>query len=121
MTFENVAYPFRPGKQGRSESALYNDHVSQLIEQVLFTAPGERVNRPTFGCGICQALFGGIGDVQAAATQMLIQSSLQQWLSQQIEVRSVEVTTNDSTLTISISYVVRRTGEPDQRTYQLGE
>ncbi|MBI1332582.1 MAG: GPW/gp25 family protein [Armatimonadetes bacterium] len=121
MTFENVAYPFQPGSQGRSETAEYNDHVSQMIEQVLFTAPGERLNRPTFGCGIRQALFGPLGDVQAAATQMLIQSSLQQWLSQQIEVRSVEVIAEDSTLTISISYVVRRTGEPDQRTYKLGD
>lgn len=121
MSFRNIAYPFSPDSVGRSAIAEYKEHVSQMIEQVLFTTPGERVNRPTFGCGIRQSLFGGMGEIQLAATQMLIQSSLQQWMSHHIEVSAVDVTSQDSVMEITIEYVLRRTGEPEQRSYLLGD
>jgi uncharacterized protein len=121
MTFQNATYPYQFDSVGRTATSEYKEHVSQLVEQVLFTTPGERVNRPTFGCGIRQSLFGGMGEIQLAATQMLIQSSLQQWLSHHIEVSSVEVYAVENEMHISIDYVLRRTGEPDQRTYTFGD
>ena len=50
------------------------DHVRDLIEQVLFTTPGERVNRPTFGSGLLQLVFAPNSDALAAATEMTVQA-----------------------------------------------
>ena len=49
-----IAYPFHVDGRGRSAPADANEHIRQMIEQVLFTAPGERVNRPEFGTGLLQ-------------------------------------------------------------------
>ena len=62
-----------------------------MIEQILFTSPGERVNRPTFGSGTAQLVFAPNSDVLAAAQQQAVQAGLQQWLSDLIRVQSVTV------------------------------
>ena len=67
-----------------------DDHIRDLIEQVLFTAPGERVNRPNFGSGLLQLVFAPNSDELAAATQFLVQGALQQWLGDLIQVEGVE-------------------------------
>jgi uncharacterized protein len=82
-----------------------------LIEQVLFTAPGERVNRPNFGSGLMQLVFAPNSDALAAATQLSVQSSLQQWLGDLIQVESVDVESEESTLRVTVQYVIRRTQE----------
>jgi phage baseplate assembly protein W len=75
----------------------------------LFTQPGERVNRPTFGSGLLQLVFAPNGDALAAATQMSVQSSLQQWLGDVIQVYAVDVQNVDSQLRVTVRYLVRRT------------
>ncbi|HLH72856.1 MAG TPA: GPW/gp25 family protein [Chloroflexota bacterium] len=103
-----IAYPFRVDGRGRTaETSSDNDHIRDLIEQVLFTAPGERVNRPTFGSGVQQLLFAPNSDELATATQMLVQGALQQWLGNLIQVEAVQVQNDDSTLTVTVQYVVR--------------
>jgi Baseplate wedge protein gp25 len=62
-----------------------------MIEQILFTDLGERVNRPTFGSGINQLVFAPNSNELAAATQLLVQGALQQWLADLIHVESVAV------------------------------
>jgi phage baseplate assembly protein W len=106
-----IDYPFH--FDGRGRTAITNDskHIRDLIEQILFTAPGERVNRPTFGCDIPHLIFSPNSDAQAAATQVLVQSSLQQWMGDLIEVEAVDVQNDDSTLSVLIQYTVRRTQE----------
>jgi phage baseplate assembly protein W len=76
---------------------------------VLFTNPGERVNRPTFGCGVMQLVFTPNSDELASATQFLIQGALQQWLGDLIQVNAVQVASQDSTLEVTVQYTVRRT------------
>jgi phage baseplate assembly protein W len=105
----HVDYPFRVDDRGRTAETPTPDYVRDLVEQVLFTAPGERVNRPTFGCGLLQMVFAPNSDELAAATQFLVQGSLQQWLGDLINVETVEVEAVDSTLKVTIQYVVRRT------------
>ncbi len=83
-------------------------HIRHLIEQVLFTAQGERVNRPNFGCGINQLVFAPNSDVLATATQVLVQGSLQQWLGDIIRTESVEINNEDSILRVTVQYVVIR-------------
>ena len=87
----NVDFPFHFDSRGRTAETADDDHVRDLIEQVLFTAPGERVNRPDFGSGLLQLVFAPNSAELAAATQFLVQGALQQWLGDLIEVRAVQV------------------------------
>ncbi len=113
----NVDYPFHVDERGRTAEASDEDHIRDLIEQILFTSPGERVNRPTFGSGVMQLVFAPNSDALAAATQIQVQSALQQWLGDLIEVGEVQVTNNDATLNVLIRYVLRSTQE--QRVTQF--
>src|SRR5689334_5459918 len=72
-----IDYPFQVDGRGRTALTTSDDHIRDLIEQVLFTAPGERVNRPTFGTGLPQLLFMPTNDEVATATQFLVQGALQ--------------------------------------------
>lgn len=92
-------------------------HIRDMIEQVLFTAAGERVNRPDFGGGVLQLVFQPNGDELTATTQFLVQGGLQQWLGDLIEVNDVQVQHQDSTLLITVVYTLRRTQE--QRVVQF--
>jgi hypothetical protein len=105
----NIAFPYQFDARGRTAEAAHDRHVRQMVEQVLFTNPGERVNLPTFGCGLLQLVFAPGGDALAAAAQAAVQGALQQWLGDVIQVESVEVSHQDSTLSVTVRYTVRRT------------
>jgi len=104
----NVDFPFRFDGRGRTATTTDEEHIRDLIEQVLFTAPGERVNRPTFGSGLMQLVFAPNSDELAAATQFLVQGALQQWLGDVIQVESVQVESQDAILRVTVQYVMRR-------------
>lgn len=109
MTHVDFAYHF--DRKGRTAGPDDEDaHIRDLIESVLFTTPGERVNRPDFGSGLMQLVFQPNSVELAAASQFLVQSSLQQWLGDLILVEAVDVDSEDSTLRVAIKYQVRRTG-----------
>jgi phage baseplate assembly protein W len=113
----HLDYPLRFDGRGRTAETDYDAHVRDMIEQVLFTAPGERVNRPTFGSGVLQLVFAPNSDALAAATRLSVQAALQEWLGDVVEVADVEVQANDSTLRLEVRYVVRRTGETRVATF----
>jgi Bacteriophage baseplate protein W len=97
-------FPYQFDGSGRTATTTRADHVRDLIEQVLFTAPGERAMRPEFGSGILQLVFEPNSSALAAATQMLVQSALQQYLSHLIAVQSVDVENIESALVVTIRY-----------------
>jgi len=108
----DIQYPYQIDARGRTAtSASSDDHLRDLIEQLLFTAPGERVNRPTFGSGLLQLVFTPNNQTLAAALQMTVQSALQQWLGDLIEVRNLNIVSEDSTLSVAVQYVNRRSGQ----------
>jgi phage baseplate assembly protein W len=111
MTETFFDFPFHVDGRGRTAETDRSDHVRDLIHQVLFTAPGERVNRPDFGCGIGQLTFMPNGDQLAAATQFLVLGALTRWLDTVIIVHQVDVSAVDSRLTVTVVYSDRRTGE----------
>ncbi len=113
-----VDYPFHIARNGRSAQTDTDDHIRDMIEQVLFTNPGERVNRPTFGCGLLQMVFGPNSPELATATQFIVQSSLQQWLGELIQVNEVNVQSEDSTLRVNVIYTVRQTQQKQQAQFQ---
>ena len=104
----NVDSPYRFDNRGRTQTTDEDDHIRDLIEQVLFTSPGERVNRPDFGCGLRQLVFAPNSDELAAAVRFLVQGSLQHWLGNLIQVDAVEVSAVESILSVNIRYVVLR-------------
>jgi phage baseplate assembly protein W len=106
-----IDFPLRFDGRGRTAETDHDDHVRDLIEQVLFTSPGERVNRPTFGTGVLQLVFAPNSPELAATTQLLIQGALQRWLGDLIQVEAVEAESEDATLRVRIQYVVLRTGQ----------
>jgi phage baseplate assembly protein W len=105
----SLDFPYRIDGRGRSAVTSYDNHVRDLIEQVLFTAPGERVMRPDFGSGLLGLVFEPGGAEVAATTQYLVQSSLQQWLGHLITVESVDVVAGEGALSVTVHYVVLRT------------
>jgi len=107
----NIDFPFHFDGRGRTASTGDDDHIRDMIEQLLFTNAGERVNRPDFGSGLLQLIFGPNSPEVAAAVKFTLQANLQRWLGDLIELQALEVTSEDSTLNILIQYVVRRNNQ----------
>jgi uncharacterized protein len=115
-----IAYPFQFDSRGRTATTDDTTHVRDMIEQVLFTSPGERVNNPTFGSGLMQLVFAPNSDELASSLQFLIQGALQQWLGDVIHVQSVQVQNQDATLDITVQYIIRRTQTPQVTRFSQG-
>ena len=109
----NIDYPLHFDGRGRTAGTTHAEHVRALIEQVLFTNPGERVMRPDFGSGLLQLVFAPVGSEFAIATQALVQASLQRWLGDVLDVEAVVASHDDGVLTVHVQYVLRQTGERD--------
>jgi phage baseplate assembly protein W len=103
--------------RGRTAVTDADNHVRDLIHQVLFTAPGERVNRPDFGCGLKQLVFLPNSDALAASTQQLVQGALLRWLEDVIVVEAVTVETINSSLEVTVIYTRRETGTRHQDVF----
>jgi phage baseplate assembly protein W len=113
----NIDFPFRIDGRGRTAATDDADHIRDMIEQLLFTNPGERVNRPDFGSGLLQMVFQPNSVELAAALQFTLQAALQQTLGDRIQLLGVEVTNLDSTLQLTVSYAMR--GEQQVQTAQF--
>jgi phage baseplate assembly protein W len=103
-------FPFRVGADGRTASDVERQ-VRDLIELVIFTEQGERINRPDFGSGARQLLFGAASPEVAAAVELLIQGALQRWLGDVMRVERLAVTAQDATLRIDIAWRLLATDE----------
>ncbi len=114
----NIDYPFHFDSRGRTALTDYDDHIRDMIEQFLFTNAGERVNRPDFGSGLLQMVFAPNSPELAAALQHTIQAGLQRWLGDLIEVRALEVTSQDAKLRVELQYLVRRTGDVRTESFE---
>lgn len=107
--FTSIKYPFAiDSARGRlAEEEDYAEHIEQLIKQILFTAPGERINRPDFGCGIKRLVFAPNSVVTAALAQVTIYQSLTKWLGSAITVNDVKAAAIDERLEIKIAYTLK--------------
>jgi phage baseplate assembly protein W len=116
----NFDYPFHFDARGRTAATDDDDHIRDMIEEFLFTNPGERVNRPDFGSGLLQLVFAPNSPELAATVQFTIQAGLQLWLSDLVTVQQVDVTAQDSTLSVLVQYVVRSTMQQQAQTFVTG-
>lgn len=107
----HVDFPFHLDAAGRTAATDDSAHIRQMIEQVLFTVPGERVNRPDFGTPLLQMVFTANSPEMAAATQFLVQGALQKFLGDVIAVRDVSIDADDARLRVTVSYSLRTSRE----------
>lgn len=101
-----TAFPLQINKQHHTSMVSQQQYIRQLIEQVLFTLPGERVNQPDFGSNIMSFIFAPLNDELAIAHQFLIQSALQQWLGDLIQVEAVNIVQDEEKANITVQYIV---------------
>ena len=101
----SINFPYRFDGRGRTLEAPPQDALTQLVEQVLFTSPGERVNLPDFGSGLLQLPFAPNSQEMAAATEFAVQSALQKWLGASLQVQSVAVAVQEAVLTVTVAYL----------------
>jgi uncharacterized protein len=124
-TRSDFAFPFRiDAASGQAARASYQDHVDQMIQQILLTDPGERVCLPTFGAGLRRLLFAPVNTQMQATATMMITQALNAWLANQITVQNVSVETAASTpgfglILITISYVLIETQSVRQTQVQV--
>lgn len=107
----NLHSPLIINDAGKVADVDARGHIRQLIENLLFTDPGERVNRPTFGCGLLRAVFGGTSPEQLMTLQFVVQQALIEWLSDRIEPRGVQLRHEENTLYVHVTYLSKQ----DQR------
>ena len=112
----DIDFPFHFERGGTATSA-YDAHVRDMIEMLLFTSPGERVNRPEFGSGLMQMVFAPNSPELAATLQFTVQAALGQWLGDVIDVGELSVRSDDAALHVSLSYVDRRSGALRTETF----
>jgi len=112
----NVDFPLHFDSRGRTASPDESGHIRDMLEQLIFTNPGERVNRPDFGSGLLQLIFAPNSPELASTVQFTLQAAVQRWLGDIIDVQKIAVESVDSSLTIEIDYVIRRTREQQTAT-----
>lgn len=116
----NLNFPYQFDGRGRTREAALQDYVTQLVEQVLFTSPGERVNLPDFGSGLLQLPFAPNSVEMAAATQFTVQAALQRWLGSYVKVQSVVASAHDAILTVTVTYSLLNTDVTQVQTFVSG-
>lgn len=104
-----LAFPYSITENGRTATTDYTDHVRQMIRQLLFTSPGERVNRPTYGCDLRRLVFNPRRGELVLAIEAMVQSTLQRWLGDIIKVQSLEVKIENDQVVVDLRYTETRT------------
>ncbi|MGW2106111.1 GPW/gp25 family protein [Streptomyces sp. NPDC001948] len=106
----DIAFPFRVDRRGRTAHADHDEHVRDLIEQLLFTSPGERVMRPDFGCGLRDLVFSPSSPELTSTLELSVQAALQRWLGDLIEVEALDMESDENVVRVHLAYAVRVTG-----------
>lgn len=101
-------FPFAVTESGRIDATGGDEAIRGKIIQVLFTAPGERVNQPEFGCGLLNLVFEPNDAILAAATEFSVGQALSRWLSDEIVVDAVSAKPRDEAVLVEVAYTKRR-------------
>src|SRR5687767_6649700 len=113
-------FPFGIDGRGRIATTGPDDHVRDMILEILLTSPGERVNRPDFGCGLRDLLFGPANDAVAASTQFLVHGALQRWLRDVVDIVEVRALGEDAHLIVEVEYVRLADGSAQRERFFFG-
>lgn len=111
MTRTDIRFAYGFDARGRTATAPYLRHVLELLEQLLLTNPGERVNRPDFGGGLAHQVFEPNAPERAVALELALSAAVDTWLGDIVDLRGLTVEARDSQLRVELDYAVRATGE----------
>lgn len=114
----NIAFPLDFDSRGRTAACDEDAHIRQMLELLLFTSPGERVNRPDFGCGLLSLVFAPNSPELATVLQFTVQAAIDRWLGDLVEVRSLSVDSDEGRVIVSIDYSLRRSGEQREARFE---
>jgi uncharacterized protein len=114
----NIDYPYHFDQNGRTALTSDDEHVRDMIEQFLFTSSGERVMRPEFGSGLLNMIYAPNSPEVASALQFNVQAGLQRWLGDVIEIRDLQVESDDGALRVTVVYTIRRTNQKRTRVFE---
>lgn len=111
--FTSIKHPFAVDlSRGRlAEEENYAEHIEQMMFQILFTSPGERIDRPDFGCGVKRLVFAPNSEVSASLAQITIFQALTKWLGTAITINDVKALAIEERLEIKIAYTLKTKGE----------
>ena len=110
----HLSFPFRVGSDGRTaQVTTLEEHVRDELMQLILTNPGERAFLPEFGGGVRRLVFENISDTTAAMTKAMLTQAISRWLGQRITLEELIVETDNSTITVDLTY--RIAGTEDQR------
>jgi phage baseplate assembly protein W len=113
----NIDFPFHFDGRGRTAATPDDDHIRDMIELLLFTNQGERVNRPDFGSGLLQLVFAPSSAELASALQFTAKAAIQRFLGDVIDLQGLSVVSSDATLSVTVNYVVRATQQAGAATF----
>lgn len=114
----NIDFAWHFDTRGRTAGCNDAEHVRDMLEQLLFTNAGERVNRPDFGSGLLQLVFAPNSPELAAALQFTTRAAIQQWLGDVLDLQALDVVADDAALRIGVTYALRRTGEVRSESFE---
>lgn len=115
----NIDFPFQLDRRRNVVTDSDADHLRDMIEQLLFTMPGERVNRPDFGCGLHQFVFGPASPEVAAALELSVRSNIERWLGDLLTVIELDVLADDAALRVDLRYLVAGTTTTRTDTFTM--
>ena len=117
MTTRGLRFPFQVSQRGVAATSGRLDVIRQQMEQLLLTIPGERVNRPDFGCGVQRLVFAGASPEAAAAAEYVISTAIRRYMAELVQLDAVRVTVEDTLMHIDILYTVLDSGEELAATF----
>jgi phage baseplate assembly protein W len=100
-------------RTGRVVSVAYEEDIRQSIRIILETAPGERVMRPNFGCGIHELVFTAVDSTAIQRIKSVVEEAMRR-CEARIDVLGVTVNeeaTSEGKLEIELEYRVRKTNQ----------
>ncbi|QDQ28996.1 GPW/gp25 family protein [Chitinimonas arctica] len=114
----HIDFPLHFNGRGCTATTDEAGHIRDMIEQLLFTQPGERVNRPDFGCGLLQLVFAPNSPELAAVVQLTVQAAMVRWLGDVVEVRDLQVQADEASLSVDLDYLIRASGQAQNARFQ---
>jgi len=115
-TFKGLA--FKTGAKSFPENVEDAALIRQSILNILLTERGERLMRPTFGSGLLSRVFNNNDPILESVLQAEVFTAIGKWEPRAI-VQGVETERNDSTVTVTVSFVVASTREQSSLSLQL--
>lgn len=115
----HIGFPLRLGTRGRTALVDDEEYLRGLVEQVLFTRPGERVNRPELGSGVDRLVFAPSDDALARSTSALVHGALQQWLGDLLRIEEVDVRSIEAVLEVTVVYAPLASANGDRRVLRV--